>query len=296
MQVEAALERWELRSDPVAVRRSSDLGVLVAVLRPDGTPAVLSLIRPHGPAMHAHLALRRWGGRGGARLLAADPASWTLLLEPLDLRQDLATRWADSPEQACSTIGTLLSRLSVPALPQLERLSVSVARFLDRSAHAPPAIPRRFLEQARSIATDLISDDSVDACLVSAALHPGVVRARRSEDGHATDAADASSDGWVAAEVRPVAGDPAYAVCPALWHGWEHRAAAADPRWDLRLQLGWICDAAGIDEERARQWALVRTVAAALDATAIRSKTDTPSSAAPDLTAWVTLLKALQPT
>ncbi|MDO5711995.1 MAG: aminoglycoside phosphotransferase family protein, partial [Micrococcales bacterium] len=220
-----------------------------------------------------HLALRAWSGNGAVRLLAAYPADHALLLERLASDRDLSMEPID---EACTRVGELLRRLDRPPLPQLDTLSAATAGLLQRLRQPCPAVPRRFLEQARSLARELVTDPGVDERLVHTELHFKNVLAGGSQ----------RPGEWVAVAPRPLAADPAYAVWPVLHNRWAE-ALAGDVGWEVRCRLGWTCDPAGIEQERARSWAIVRTVHLA-----VRLADEDPRV---DLTAQVTLLKALQP-
>lgn len=295
--IDAALQRWDLRVDdhvgigertgrPRSPSRYGECALVVAVLRRDGTPAALKLTWPHPEARHEHLALRAWDGRGAVRLLAAYPGDGALLLERLDADRDLG----DVPiETACATIGALLATLDRPALPQVDTLSAWTRRFA-RDAEPDPRLPRRFVEQARSLAADLLGDD-LDSRLVHTDLHYANVLAVPGTATSATSATSASSASstlrWRAIDPKPMAADPAFAVWPAVHNRWAE-ALEHDLAWQLRCRLGWVADAAGIDEDRARAWALIRTVADARRLLAEPGASDL-------LSQGIRLLKALQP-
>lgn len=260
--IDDALTRWDLSVD--GDPRHGPRALVLPVRRADGTPAALKVGWPHEESAHEHLALRAWNGQGAVRLLAANPASTTMLLAwlgPTDLH-------AQPIDEAFTTIGELLRRLRRPALPQLRRCSALAQRFLDTPPHR--SLPRRFTDQAHSLARDLAGGER-DTHLLHTDLHCGNVLA--DPDGH----------GWHAIGPKPLAGEPAYEVWPALHNRWSE--IEGDATWAVSCRLQWICDAAGIDEDRARAWAMVRTVsAAARDAAQGR-----------DITRWITVLKALQP-
>ena len=110
--VRASLQRWELTPDGPA--RHGLCALVLPVRRSSGEAAVLKVAWPHPEARHEHLALQLWGGNGAVRLLAADPASWTMLLERLDADRDLR----DVPiDDACATIGDLLAGWTAPRRP-----------------------------------------------------------------------------------------------------------------------------------------------------------------------------------
>ena len=104
--IDAALTRWELIPDGPVM--SGWTAVVVPVRR--GTqPLALKVGWPHDEALGEHLALRHWNGVGAVRLVAADPASWSLLMERLDHTRDLSTL---PMEQALAIAGETLARAS----------------------------------------------------------------------------------------------------------------------------------------------------------------------------------------
>ena len=145
--VRESLRRWDLTPDGAPLHGVCAL--VLPVRRTTGEAAVLKVGWPHREARHEHLALQLWGGRGAVRLLAADPASWAMLLERLDPARDLHALPVD---EACAVIGQLLGRLDRPATPQLAPLSGEVAQLVRALASPPAGIPRRFVEQALGLA------------------------------------------------------------------------------------------------------------------------------------------------
>jgi streptomycin 6-kinase len=267
--VEESLARWDLSLDGDAMHGVAAL--VLPVRRHDGSSAVLKVTWPHVDALHEHLALQHWGGRGAVRLMAANPASWTMLLERLHPNRDLH----DVPvDEACTVIGTLLQQLNHEALPQLSCLSARAAEMARELGSAPPALPRRFVEQARSLLSDLVTDAAIDSRMVDTDLHFGNVLA-------------AERQPWLAIDPKPLAADPAFAVTPALWNRWPEAVASGDLRGHLRRRLSIICSSAGLDEQRARAWSIVREVQMGLRAV--------HDNDAGELTRAVAIIKAMQP-
>jgi streptomycin 6-kinase len=139
---------------------------------------------------------------------------------------------------------------------------------------APPALPRRFVEQARSLLSDLVTDVAIDSRMVDTDLHFGNVLA-------------AERQPWLAIDPKPLAADPAFAVTPALWNRWPEAVASGDLRGHLRRRLSIICSSAGLDEQRARAWSIVREVQMGLRAV--------HDDDAGELTRAVAIIKAMQP-
>ena len=63
---------------------------------------------------------------------------------------------------------------------------------------------------------------------------------------------------WLAIAPEPLSGDPHFEVAPLLWHRWDE--LAGDVRRGVRARFHAVIDAAMLDEERARDWVIVRAV------------------------------------
>lgn len=207
------------------------------------TAAMLKIGFPEQESEHEHLALRRWNGDGTVTLLSADPHRRALLLERLE-DQDLTT--VDDVE-ACRIVVALYRRLHVPAMPQLRSLSSSIERWnadlvaLPRSA----PIPHRLVEQAVALGRDLVADRSVPDRVLHTDLHYANVLAGQRQP-------------WSVIDPKPVNGDPHYEVAPMLWNRWDE--IAGNVREGVRRRFWILVDEAGFDEERARDWVIVRMV------------------------------------
>lgn len=245
-RVEEVIDAWGLvvEAEPVTHGRTS---LIVAVRDGDDRAGVVKFGFPDEESEHEHLALRRWGGRDAVRLWRADPPRRALLLERLE-RRDLA-EWGDVA--ACEVVASLYGRLHVPASPQFRPLTADVERWADalaRDARRVP-MPRRLVEQALGLARELCAEERTVGTLIHADLHGQNVL-------HARDR------GWVAIDPRPVSGDPHYEPEPMLRHRFEDYGALAGDsvRDGIRRRFHTLVDTAGLDEDRARAWVIVRAV------------------------------------
>ncbi len=274
------LADWGLGVDGPATHGACAL--VVPVRTPGGRPAVLKLTFPHDEAQHEHLALQRWHGDGTVALLRADPRRWALLLERLHADEDLGALW---DLEACEVVAGLYGRLHVPALPQLRPLSSYVDRWTTRLAALPPAapLPRRLVEQAVSLGRSFVADADTDARTIHGDLHYANVLAGDREQ-------------WLVIDPKPVAGDPHYELAPMLWNRWEEVVASGNVRDAVRRRFFTLVDAAGLDENRARAWVVVRELHNALwvveDATAAGRPLDADDRDA--LTTAIAVAKAVQ--
>ncbi len=235
------LDEWNLRVDGGA--QYGNCALVVPVRTPEGAAAMLKVQFPHWEAETEHLALRIWDGNGAIRLLRADPRRFALLLERAQPR-DLTT--VDEIE-ACEIVAASYKRLHVPAGPQFKRLSSVIERWsaelLALPASAP--VPRRYVEQAAALARDFATDPACDGTLIHTDLHYFNVLA-------------ADREPWLVIDPKPLSGDPHYEVAPLIWNRWDEVAAARDLRFALRRRFYAIIDTAGLDEDRARDWIIVR--------------------------------------
>lgn len=239
------LEEWELTHD--GAPRSGWTALVLPVRDRDDTPAVLKLVCPPVPGVeeeqHEALALQRLGGAGAVRLLRADPGRRLLLLERLH-HEDLTGLW---DVEACEVVGGLYQRIHVPAPPQLRPLTSYVGPRTDRLAALPrdAPVPHRMVEHAVSLGRDLAADAASDGTMIHGDLHYANVLA-------------ADREPWLVIDPKPVSGDPHYEVAPLLWNRWEE--LAGDVRDGVRRRFHATIDAAGLDEDRARDWVVVRAL------------------------------------
>lgn len=240
--VHGLVEEWELTYD--GPPRHGSCALVVPVRTPAGRPAALKVTLPHDEAQHEHLALRAWHGNGAVELLRADPHRGALLLERLHADEDLNT--LDDVE-ACETVAGFYERLHLPALPQLRRLSSYVGEWTERLAALPSdaPVPRRLVEQAVSLGRSFLTDAGTDTRLIHGDLHYDNVLA-------------ADREPWLVIDPKPMAGDPHYEVAPMLGNRWEEVLASGGVRDAVRRRFFTIVDTAGLDEDRARDWVVVR--------------------------------------
>jgi streptomycin 6-kinase len=233
----------------------------------EGIPAVLKVSSAGSGSEHEHLVLRRWGGAGAVRLLRADPHQRAVLLERLH-RVHLSTL---PDARACEVVADLYSRLHVPALPQLGSLAGQLEQWTAELRQLPrnAPIPHRLVEQAVTSARDLTGDATAAEVVLHGDLHYDNVLA-------------ADREPWLAISPDPRNGDPHFELAPMLWHRWDDLSGHI--RDGVRRRFYTLVDAAGLDEDRARAWTLLRVVHAA----------SRDLDGGQDLTRFVAIAKAIQ--
>jgi streptomycin 6-kinase len=247
----------------------------------DEEPAVLKLVFEDDETEHEHLALQRWGGDGAVRLLRADPRRRALLLERLS-HVDLRTI---GYLEAAEVVAGFYSRLHVPAPPQLRTITSYVARWTDALAALPrdAPIPHRLVEQALAHARDLAADPASTGTLVHNDLHDENVLA-------------ADREPWLVIDPQPMSGDPHSEPAPLLWNRWDEVQARGRVRDDVRSRFHAVVDTAGLDEDRARAWVVVRMVLNAYWSVEDAARLGRPLDEAQKdwITRCVTIVKAVQ--
>jgi streptomycin 6-kinase len=272
------LEEWALTPDGWSMH--GYCSIVVPVRTQDAQSAVLKVVFDGDEeSQHEHLVLQHWSGRGAARLLRADPHRRAMLLERLH-HEDLTT----VPDlEACEVVAALYPRLHLPALPQLLTVTSYVERWSDALASMPrnAPIPRRMVEQALSLARELMADPSSTGVIVHGDLHYLNVLASDREP-------------WLVIDPKPMSGDPHFELAPMLWNRMEELGTAV--RTGVRRRFHTLVDAAGLDEARARDWVIVRMVLNAHWAVQDAQRGDRDLSA--DERDWITsciaIVKAVQ--
>ena len=224
--------------------------LVAPVLTEDGTQAVLKItFDGDQDSRHEGLALQHWHGDGAVRLLRADPHRRALLLERLE-RRDLIELW---DLEACEVVAGLYRKLHRPAPPQLATVTSYVWRWLDELAAQPRdiPIPVRYRDQALTVGRALVADPASVGRIVHGDLHYENVLATPAE-------LVAERGPWLAIDPKPMSGDPHYELAPMLWNRYDE--LAGDVRHGLRRRFLALVDAAGLDEDRARDWVVVRMV------------------------------------
>ncbi|WP_055474443.1 aminoglycoside phosphotransferase family protein [Gordonia sp. HS-NH1] len=241
--VSALLDEWGLRRDGEELWHGFE-SLVVPVIDRHGTPAVLKVaFDGDDEGAQEALGLHHWQGRGAVRMLRADPRRRALLLERLSQR-DLTTV---DDDEACLVVADLYGRLHIPAPGRLTPLTAHLERWLGDLASIPrdAPVPRRFVEQALSLGRDLLADNATVGVIVHGDLH------------HENVLADADGR-WVAIDPSPMSGDAHYELAPMLWNRLGSRAS--DVRYDIRRRFYTITDAADLDQDRARDWVIVRMI------------------------------------
>ncbi|MDX3635846.1 aminoglycoside phosphotransferase family protein [Streptomyces europaeiscabiei] len=233
----AFLNRWGLRLDGPAMHGMCAL-VLPVVRTADDTPAVLKLQILDDESEGEPVALRVWDGDGAVRLLAHDGETGTMLLERLDPARMLSHE--PDTRKAVLVIARLLAHLTIaPAPPAMRRLSDIATDMLDRTppvlARIPDTSDRRLIADCAAALREVVSEPG------DRLLH---------WDLHFDNVLGADRAPWLAIDPKPLAGDPAFELWPALNNRF-------DPN-EVPWRFDAMTDVLSLDRDRARAWTLAR--------------------------------------
>ena len=206
-----------------------------------GTEVVLKIGMPHFEALDEIAAMRFWAGNPTARLLDADDADNTMLLEHCVPGSSL--RALPEAEQDVVIAGLLHRLWRRPVAPHpFRKLSVMAGHWIDSSMKdadrwPDPALTREGLRLMEELARPTPND-----VLLATDLHAGNVLA-------------AQREAWLVIDPKPFIGDPAYEVTQHLLNCPDRMKA--DPRGAVRQ----FAQLLGVDAQRARLWTFARLAA-----------------------------------
>ncbi|MDX3713594.1 aminoglycoside phosphotransferase family protein [Streptomyces europaeiscabiei] len=231
------LSRWGLRLDGPAMHGMCAL-VLPVVRTADDTPAVLKLQILDAESEGEPVALRVWDGDGAVRLLAHDGETGTMLLERLDPARMLSHE--PDTRKAVLVIARLLAHLTTAAAPPaMRRLSDIATDMLDRTppvlARIPDTSESRLIADCAAALREVVSEPG------DRLLH---------WDLHFDNVLGADRAPWLAIDPKPLAGDPAFELWPALNNRF-------DPN-EVPWRFDAMTDVLALDRDRARAWTLAR--------------------------------------
>ena len=249
------LERLPDMLTDCAARWSLELGepfdqafesLAVPARRSDGSAAVLKLAFRGRENEHEGAALAHWGGDGAVALLEYDEQRNALLLE----RAEPGTPLSEQPlDAALDVYVDLLPRLWRPAGGPFRTLADEAAWWagdIERDwERAGRPIDRALLDVALSALEDLPRTQG-ELVLVHQDLHAGnILRARRQP--------------WLAIDPKPLLAEREFSLAPIV-RGTE----LGHSREAVLRRLDRLCEALGLDRERARRWTIAQTLAWAI--------------------------------
>ncbi|MEK7458953.1 MAG: aminoglycoside phosphotransferase family protein [Patescibacteria group bacterium] len=214
---------------------------LVFPVRRGKEKCALKISAVNDSSRHEALALATWNGNGAVKLLDAKPEDGVLLLERLDATRSLEDIDVDD---AVTVSGQLLRRLAVPAPAEVPKLADHMATLL-------PIMTERWEKFGKPFSKDVLDAAQGTAKMLSATSANLLV----DFDLHYGNVLAGEREPWLVIDPKVLAGDPEYGLWPLLFcrRGEAEDAASLAQRFDALLE------ASGLDRDKAKGWALVKT-------------------------------------
>ncbi|MFH1086661.1 MAG: aminoglycoside phosphotransferase family protein [Chloroflexota bacterium] len=252
--------RWTLTAGPPLERLSYNY--VTAATLADGGLAILKLGVPN-PELTSEIAtLAFYGGRGAARLLAADADRGALLMERLIPGQRLADTLAhadDASDIRATEIAMAVMRAlwrPTPAPPEepgpyltVERWGRGFARMRQRFGGGSGPIPAHLADRAERLYTELAGSQGERVLLHGDLHHENILSAGRAP--------------WLAIDPKGVIGERAYEVGALLRNPWPRLLRWADLARTQRRRLNQLAEGLGLDRQRLLGWAIAQAVLSA---------------------------------
>ena len=240
-KVQELERRWNLTPDVPLQGEDPSCSYVAAVLRADGTPAVLKIGMPHMEQEHEIHGLRFWAGDPTVRLLASDDGLGAMLLERC--RPGTTLRVLEESEQDVVISGLLRRLWRSPSTPHPFRpLSALTEYWSDETLSHIEQWPDAELVREGLWLFKELPRSAARAVVLATDLHAGnVLRAER--------------EPWLVIDPKPFVGDPAYDATQHLFN--------CCPR--LRLNpdktIRRLAERLDVDHERLRLWTFARAAA-----------------------------------
>jgi streptomycin 6-kinase len=233
--------RWNLTPDVPLHGEDPTCSYVAAVLRADGTPAVLKIGMPHMEQEHEIQGLRFWNGDPTVRLLGSDDELGAMLLERC--QPGMTLRVLEEGQQDV-VISALLRRLwRLPSTPHRFRPLSALTEYWSEETLAhierwpDPGLVREGL------------------CLFKELPRTAASTVLLATDLHAGNVLGAQREPWLVIDPKPFVGDPAYDATQHLFNCC--RRLRSNPDKTIRS----LAELLGVDHKRLGLWTFARAAA-----------------------------------
>jgi len=243
-------QRWSLRVGPPFA--SLSYHYVAPATRSDGTEVVLKAGVPNHELTTEIEALRRFDGRGAARLLEADAPAGVLLLERIRPGGRLLDRADD--EQATAAAAAVMQTLWRPApepglFPSVGDWGRGFERLHRTFSGGTGPFPPALVDVGERLYADLTASMG-ESVLLHGDLH------------HENILAD-QQRGWLAIDPKGVIGEREYEPGALLRNPFPALLTWPDAARRLERRLDQLAEALGFERQRLHAWALAQAVLSA---------------------------------
>ncbi|MBA4180466.1 MAG: hypothetical protein C0506_07755 [Anaerolinea sp.] len=243
----AAARRWSLTLG--APFEPPSYNYVVRVTREDGSPAVLKAGFPCRELETELGALRIYGGRGIARLLAEDAAEGVFVIERL--QPGMALEQVADDVAATSIAASIMRQLWVPApadggFPTIADWGLGFQRLRSTFGGGTGPFPADLVDEAEELFASLLATSSPPV-LLHGDLHHGNILS-------------ASREPWLAIDPKGVTGEPAYEAGALVRNPVALYTSMPNPAAITARRLSQLADELGIDRQRLKGWAFAQAV------------------------------------
>jgi streptomycin 6-kinase len=247
--VAACAERWGLTVGPPF---DLSYNYVAPATRADGSEVVLKVGTPSHESLTERAAMRIYGGRGAAQVLASDEALGAMLLERV--RPGVTLAEMDDDERATAIAADVMRALWRPAPP--EHAFPSAAEYTRGLEELHPhfgggtgPFPRHLADQAVRLRAELLASMGEPVVLHGDLHHFNILSAER--------------EPWLMIDAKGVVGESTFEVGAFLHNPWPQLEGRGDLRRLLRRRVDMLSERLGFDRERVRGWGLSYAVLSA---------------------------------
>jgi len=234
-------ERWDLSIKPPLPDLSYNF--VAAATRDGGSETILKIGVPNVELTTEIEALRLYGGKNAVKLLEADPTLGALLLQRVTPGNPLSGLADD--EEATMIAAQLMRDLPVPApadhpFPTVGRWGLAFKRLRDRFGGKTGPLPRRMVEKAEQLLSDLESSSPQQVLLHGDLHHENILFDQEK--------------GWLAIDPKGVVGDPAYEAARLQHNPIPGFLSMDNPQRVARRRVKILTSVLKVDQARLLAW------------------------------------------
>jgi streptomycin 6-kinase len=247
--IAACAERWELTLGPAF---DLSYNYVAAATRADGAEVVLKVGTPSRESATERAAMRIYGGRGAAQVLASDEGLGAMLLERV--RPGAVLAEMEDDERATEIAAGVMRDLWRP--PPAEHPFPTAAEYTRELEELRPyfsggtgPFPPHLVDEAERARDELLASMGEPVVLHGDLHHFNILSAERAP--------------WLMIDAKGVVGEATFEVGAFLHNPWPQLERRGDLRRLLQRRVAILAEQLELDRERVRRWGLSYAVLSA---------------------------------